>query len=140
MTSPHPGNLPVSIPFIESLGVQLVEMAGGRAVATMTPRQEHMNSWNVVHGGVLMTLLDFVMAMAGRSARVDLEGDAASAGGNLTVEMKTTFIRPGKGRLTIKANCLHPGRGLSFCEGEILDENQELVARASGTFKFWNKQ
>jgi uncharacterized protein (TIGR00369 family) len=132
-------NLPVSIPFIESLGAQLVEMADGCAVATMTPRQEHMNSWDVVHGGVLMTLLDFVMAMAGRSARADLAGNPANAGGNLTVEMKTTFIRPGKGRLTVKARCLHAGRSLSFCEGEILDEDQALVARASGTFKFWNK-
>jgi acyl-CoA thioesterase len=128
------GNLPGSIPFIESLGAHLQEMADGRAVATMTPRPEHMNSWAVVHGGVLMTLLDFVMAMAGRSARVDLVGES---GGNLTVEMKTTFIRPARGRLTVKAQCLHAGRSLSFCEGEILDADELVVARASGTFKFW---
>ena len=129
-----PGNLPVSIPFIESLGAHLQEMADGRAVATLTPRPEHMNSWAVVHGGVLMTMLDFVMAMAGRSARTDLAGEN---GGNLTVEMKTTFIRPAKGELTVKAQCLHAGRSLSFCEGEILDVDNRIVARASGTFKFW---
>jgi uncharacterized protein (TIGR00369 family) len=127
--------LPVPIPFIESLGARLAEMADGSAVAMMSPRPEHMNSWGVVHGGVLMALLDFTMAMAGRSARSDLADDAA--GGNLTVEMKTTFIRPAKGELTVKARCLHPGRSLSFCEGEILDAGQQLIARASGTFKFW---
>lgn len=130
----RPGNLPVAIPFIESLGAQLQEMKDGSAVATMIPRPEHMNSWAVVHGGVLMTLLDFVMAMAGRSARADLDGEA---GGNLTVEMKTSFIHPARGKLTIKAHCLHAGRSLSFCEGEIVDADQHIVARASGTFKFW---
>ncbi len=130
----RPGDLPVAIPFIESLGVQLHEMADGRAMATMIPRPEHMNSWAVAHGGVLMALLDFVMAMAGRSARADLDGEA---GGNLTVEMKTSFIHPARGRLTIKAHCVHAGRSLSFCEGEILDAEQRIVARASGTFKFW---
>ena len=128
------GNLPAAIPFIESLGAHLREMADGRAVATMTPRPEHMNSWAVVHGGVLMTMLDFVMAMAGRSARTDL---GSESGGNLTVEMKASFIRPARGELTVKAQCLHAGRSLSFCEGEILDAEQRIVARASGTFKFW---
>jgi uncharacterized protein (TIGR00369 family) len=123
------------IPFIESLGGRLLEMADGRAVATMMPRPDHMNSWAVVHGGVLMSMLDFVMAMAGRSARPDL-GDERP-GGNLTVEMKTTFIRPARGRLSVKALCVHAGRSLSFCEGEIVDEKGQLVARASGTFKFW---
>ena len=127
--------LPVPIPFIEWLGAQLLEMADGRAVATVTPRPEHMNSWAVVHGGVVMTMLDFVMAMAGRSARPDLAAD--EAGGNLTVEMKTTFIRPAKGTLTVTTQCLHAGRSLSFCEGEILNTERQLVARASGTFKFW---
>lgn len=134
-----PGNLPLPIPFIESLGVELLEMADGRARATMTPRPEHMNSWSVVHGGVLMTLLDFVMAMAGRSARPELVREGARAGGNLTVEMKTTFLRPGKGPLTVTATCVHAGRSLSFCEGEIVDDQGQPVARASGTFKFWQQ-
>lgn len=134
--SPVAGNLPLPIPFIESLGAQLLEMADGRARATMNPRPEHMNSWAVVHGGVLMTMLDFVMAMAGRSARSDLTREGPGAGGNLTVEMKTTFIRPARGELTVTAHCVHAGRSLSFCEGEITDAEQQLVARASGTFKF----
>jgi uncharacterized protein (TIGR00369 family) len=128
------GSLPMPIPFIESLGARLVEMADGHALATVTPRPEHMNSWGVVHGGVLMAMLDFVMAMAGRSARPDLVG---ADGGNLTVEMKTTFMRPAKGTLTVTAHSLHAGKSLGFCEGEILDAEQHLIARASGTFKFW---
>ena len=139
-TASRPGNLPVAIPFIEALGVELTEMADGHAVAVMTPQPQHLNSWGVVHGGVLMSVLDFVMAMAGRSMQPQAGDINAGAGGNLTVEMKTTFIRPGKGRLTVRGHCVHPGRSLNFCEGEIVDEQGQILARASGTFKFWSKQ
>ena len=88
----------------------------------------------------MMTLLDFVMAMAGRSMQPRAAGMAAGAGGNLTVEMKVSFMRPGKGRLTVRGQCVHPGRSLSFCEGEIVDEHGQTLARASGTFKFWSKE
>ena len=68
-----------------------------------------------------------------------MQGGPAAAGGNLTVEMKTTFLRPAKGAFAVRAHCLQAGRSLSFCEGEILDADEQIVARASGTFKFWNK-
>ncbi|MGE0801810.1 MAG: PaaI family thioesterase [Lautropia sp.] len=129
----RPGNLPVRIPYIESLGVVLDEMADGRAKATMLPKPEHMNSWGVVHGGIVMTLLDFTMAMAGRSAYPDSD---PSDGRNLTIEMKTSFLRPGKGRLTISAQCVQAGRSLAFCEGEVIGEDGQPAARATGTYKF----
>jgi acyl-coenzyme A thioesterase PaaI-like protein len=154
---------PSRIPYIESLGVELLEMADGKAVAVMTPKPEHLNSWDVVHGGVLMTLLDFAMAMAGRSAwrpRSDATAEAVDAvaspttgaraapsaspeqqeARNLTVEMKTSFLRPARGRLIITGRCLQSGRSLSFCEAEITDAHGGPIARASGTFKFWSNQ
>ncbi len=154
MTDPHQAQatripLPTRIPYIESLGVELLEMADGRAVAVMTPKPEHLNSWDVVHGGVLMALLDFAMAMAGRSARQPGPArpqPAASAapaappeqdeGRNLTVEMKTSFLRPARGRLTVTGRCVQSGRSLSFCEADITGADGGLIARASGTFKF----
>ncbi len=157
--------LPSRIPYIESLGVELLEMADGKAVAVMTPKPEHLNSWDVVHGGVLMTLLDFTMAMAGRSAwrlgpgAAVAAADAADAGAfaavapqaapstppeeearNLTVEMKTSFLRPARGRLVVTGRCLQSGRSLSFCEAEITDAGGGPIARASGTFKFWSNR
>ena len=152
-SQPSPPNrlpLPSRIPFIESLGVELVEMADGKAVARMTPAPHHLNSWEVVHGGVLMTVLDFIMAMAGRSAQRRARGEPAAAdapaatgqdsGGNITIEMKTSFLRPARGRLTITGRCLQSGRSISFCEGEITDDEGATIARASGTFKFWSSK
>jgi acyl-coenzyme A thioesterase PaaI-like protein len=161
--SPTRTSPPSRVPYIESLGVELLEMADGKAVAVMTPKPEHLNSWDVVHGGVLMTLLDFAMAMAGRSAwrprsgaPVEAaDGDASASPGargapsaspeqdearNLTVEMKTSFLRPARGRLIVTGRCLQAGRSLSFCEAEITDADGAPIARASGTFKFWSNR
>ena len=154
--------LPARVPYIESLGVELLEMADGKAVAVMTPQPEHLNSWDVVHGGVLMALLDFAMAMAGRSAwrpepatvspaaptgsalpatpAAPAAAPAQDESRNLTVEMKTSFLRPARGRLTVTGRCLQSGRSLSFCEAEITDADGGAIARASGTFKFWSNR
>ena len=48
-------NFPIHIPFVEALGFELMRFENGEADIAMTPREEHMNSWSVLHGGVTMT-------------------------------------------------------------------------------------
>jgi acyl-CoA thioesterase len=123
------------IPFIKDLGVELVSAAEGRAVVALTLAPRHLNSWSVVHGGVLMTMLDVAMAVAGRSL------DAATGGG-VTVEMKTSFLQPANagGRLLASAQVLHRTRTMSFCDAEVRDADQRLIAKAMGTFKYQKLQ
>jgi uncharacterized protein (TIGR00369 family) len=78
---------------------------------------------------VTMTMLDVAMAMAGRSA--DVHGR-----GVVTIEMKTAFMQPGRGTLKASARCVHQSTTMAFCEGEVRDADDKLVARSSGTFKF----
>ena len=73
--------------FLNALGVEFLGMAGGRAQVALKLKPEHMNSWQVTHGGVVMTLLDVVMSLAGRS----LDPDSRAG---VTVEMKTSFLQP----------------------------------------------
>ena len=124
---------PVSIPFVEALGFELVRFADGEAEIRFTPREEHLNSFHVVHGGVSMTLLDVVMAHAARSPN---EGGLPDERGVVTVEMKTSFVRPGLGPLKAEAKVLHQSSTLAFCEAAIVNEDEELVAHATGTFKY----
>ena len=123
----------VHIPFVEALGFELLRFENGHAEVAMTPREEHMNSWSVVHGGVTMTLLDVAMAHA---ARAPVDGMPLDARGVVTVEMKTAFMRPGIGRLVARAKVLHRTNTLAFCEGAIHGADDELVAHATGTFKY----
>ena len=55
------------IPFVEMLGFEMVFFDDGQSEIRYTPEAEHMNSFNVTHGGAIMTLLDVSMATAARS-------------------------------------------------------------------------
>jgi uncharacterized protein (TIGR00369 family) len=118
----------VHIPFVELLGFELQKFEGGEATICFDPRPEHQNSFNVVHGGASMTLLDVVMAHAARSVE--------PAMGCVTVEMKTSFMRPAKGALTAHGTLLHRTPTMAFTEGRIVDAAGKLCAHATGTFKF----
>ena len=124
---------PVLIPFVEELGMELQAMGDGRATLTVDLRDAHLNSWEVAHGGVMMTLLDVAMAHAARSL---LHGRTADGPGVVTLEMKTSFMRPGLGRLRAEGVLLHRATTLAFTEGSVFNEAGELCAHATATFKF----
>ena len=120
------------VPFLAHLGVEIASMEPGHAVLTMEPRPEHYNSWGGVHGGVIMTLLDVCMAVAGRAH------DPANLSG-VTVDMASSFISPGKGKQIATGRVVAQTRTLWRCEGEVHNaSDKSLVARAIGTFKFKN--
>jgi uncharacterized protein (TIGR00369 family) len=79
-----------------------------------------------------MTLLDVAMAHAARSVREDIDHTAP---GIVTVEMKTSFMRPATGRLMATGKLLHGTASMAFCEGSVHDESGALCAHATGTFK-----
>jgi uncharacterized protein (TIGR00369 family) len=123
----------IRIPFVDLLGFELLRFERGEAEIAVTLRDELTNSWGVAHGGVSMTVLDVVMAHAARTPGDD---GVEQTSGVVTVEMKTTFIRPGLGRLVATGKRLHRTVSLAFCEASLVDESGQLVAHATGTFKF----
>lgn len=129
MGQPQP--FPTEIPFLNELGVEFLGMENGQAQIALTLEPRHMNSWQVTHGGVVMTLLDVAMSLAGRSL------DPQSRAG-VTVEMKTSFLQPGGipgARVVATGRAFHRSTTMCFCEAD-LHENERLVAKAMGTFKY----
>jgi uncharacterized protein (TIGR00369 family) len=118
----------VEIPFVTLLGFDLTHFEGGHSEIVYEPRPEHMNSFQVAHGGSIMTLLDVTMATAARSVAPDL--------GVVTIEMKTSFMRPGTGRLTGKGRLMHRTRSMAFTEATLYNEAGEACAHSTGTFKY----
>ena len=123
----------VRIPFADLLGLEFVAWGAGTSETALTLREELCNSWSVVHGGVTMTLLDVAMARAARSPNQPGHPTSPSV---VTIEMKTSFMRPGLGRIVARGKLLHATASLAFCEGTVVDANGELLASASGTFKY----
>ena len=121
-------------PFLKGLGLELLGMENGTAEVGIHLAAHHMNSWEVMHGGIIMTLLDACMARAARSLVPDLTSAA-------TVEMKTSFFQPG-GRISqhivARGRVLHRSTTLYYCEGDIWN-GDALIAKAMGTFKVFRR-
>ena len=94
-------------------------------------REELLNQLPAAHGGVIMTLLDSVMS---RAAGELLDAPSQTA---VTVEMSSRFHRPARGPLLAEGWVVHATRSLCSCAGQLIDEQGQVVATASGTFKYW---
>ena len=124
-------NFGAEIPFVTHLGFTLELFEGGESSIGYTPLPEHLNSFAVTHGGACMTLLDVAMAVAARSVQKDM--------GVVTIEMKTSFMRPAPGNgtpLTGKGRLIHRTATLAFAEATIYDAKGQACAHSTGTFKY----
>jgi uncharacterized protein (TIGR00369 family) len=119
----------VTIPFVEQLGIRLVELSRERAIVSLKRRPELTNSWGAAHGGVIMTMLDLVMSMAVRGHYNDVSA------GVLTVDMSIGFLNASKDDVFAEGRVLHAGRSTAFCEAEARDAEGRILAKAIGTFK-----
>jgi uncharacterized protein (TIGR00369 family) len=118
----------VRIPFVEHLGFELVRFDEGESEIHYEPRAEHLNSFAVAHGGACMTLLDVTMAVAARSVDKQM--------GVVTIEMKTSFMQPARGKLSGKGRLMHRTATMGFTEATIYNADGKPCAHATGTFKY----
>lgn len=120
-----------NVPFIEQLGVEFISAGEGIARIALDLQPRHLNSWAVAHGGVLMSMLDVVMAVAGRTFFPE-------GGGGVTIEMQISFLQPAneRSRLEATGRAYHRSKSMAFCEGEIRDQDDRLIAKSSGLFKY----
>lgn len=120
------------IPFVDLLGFELLHFDGGASELAYDAQPNHLNSFEVVHGGVILSLMDVTMAVAARSVQKDM--------GAITIELKTSFMRPATGRLVATGKLLHRSRNMAFTEARVLDAQGQICAHATGTFKYRPKR
>ncbi|MBP3982627.1 MULTISPECIES: PaaI family thioesterase [unclassified Acidovorax] len=125
-------NFGAEIPFVSHLGFTLHRMSGGESELHYEARPEHLNSFDVTHGGASMTLLDVTLATAARSDTPDF--------GVVTIEMKTSFMRPARGPLVAKGRLIHRTASMAFAEGTVFDAEGRVCSHATGTFKYVRRQ
>ena len=99
----------------------------GKVRISYVVKPEHTNSFHVAQGGVIMTLLDFAMGAAARTA-------SNHQLGAITIDMTTSFLRPSLGKITVEGRLLKAGKSINYCEAVALNEAGEITAKASGTF------
>ena len=126
-----PGEKPdyfgLHIPFMASIGLVPEHLSIELARTRMPHRPDLVNSRGDVHGGALMSALDFTLSAAARAHEANT--------GMATIDMTTHFMAPARGTVIFEARCLRIGGSLAFCEGQARDEEGKLLATASATFK-----
>jgi len=114
--------------FTQQMGVRYLGVQDGAYRLELDLEPQHMSRAARAHGGVLFTLLDTAMGRAVLAALTEGRGCA-------TVELKINYFRPvASGTIRACGRLKELTRSLAYAEGEILDERDRVLARASGTF------
>lgn len=119
------GELPGS-PFVEVLGIRVVEADEGRAVAVGQPEDLHGNPAGTVHGGFAASLLDCAMWAAVHST-------LPKATFSATLQMTLNYVRPlpMNGEARAEGRVLHAGRRTILAEGTIFDAGGKLCVHGT---------
>lgn len=122
----------LDVPFLKLLGVRCLRANLGEGEVVLSLKPEHNNSWDVAHGGVLLTLMDVGMAIAARAAD-------ATGRGVVTIELKNNFMQAVKGGVRVAAKTVHVTPTLAFVEAKLYDENNRICCMGSATFKYFKE-
>jgi len=122
-----PSHPPTNVPFLDHCGIERISRKDGVCRGAVNIIPERTNPTGAAHGGLLMTLLDAVLAGACISTLPAAKMVA-------TIDMQVAFLTPGRGRLEAEGRLLRGTRALMFAEGEVRNEAGDIVARASGQF------
>jgi acyl-CoA thioesterase len=111
--------------FSQWLGIQVIEIREGYSKLQMTLRDEMLNGFGVIHGGVTFSLADSALAFACNNRN------------NLSValDVSITFTKTGKPGdvFTAEAREIHNGRSTGLYLIEVTNQHNQPVATFKGT-------
>ena len=112
--------------FADHMNVQVVPEEGDSVHLELVVEEYHTNLYNIVHGGVLMTLADTAMGAACLVHNKKV----------VTISLGMEFMHavPLTQRILTSATVLHNGTRTMSCECEILSEEGKLFAKAHAIF------
>lgn len=117
------------------LGYSVTSWSAGEAVIEMPLEVKHGNRYGLPHGGVHASLLDTAMGFAG-----SYTGDPDAPQLVMTLTMTVQYLSRPKGkRLIARGWRTGGGRKTYFADSELIDETGELIAKATGTFRYRNR-
>ncbi len=111
--------------FSQWLGISVIEITEGYSKIKMSVREEMLNGFGIVHGGIAFSLADSAFAFACNNRN------------NLSVALDTSInfikpVHPGD-ELIAEAKELHNGRSTGLYHISIYNQHNHLVAQFKGT-------
>jgi uncharacterized protein (TIGR00369 family) len=114
----------------QTIGMQIIERGEGRSLLTWDAQPEYgfpTSSGQIIHGGMVTTILDSAMGGAAWSVLTDDEVF-------LTADLRVEFYRATRpGLLTAKGHVIKRTSRLVFCSAELFDSENRLLASSRCT-------
>lgn len=107
------------------IGLKLIFKTEGRkTTAVFTPKKEHQGYKDIVHGGILSTVLDEAMTRLGYQVGLN----------TVTAHIEVDFRKPAyvNQPLTLEGEILREEGRKVFAKSRITNKNREVVAEATG--------
>lgn len=133
-----------SVPILEAMGIRLVEVRPGRAVAELPPGP-NVNHFGVTYAGSLFSVAEMLGGVLSL-ATFDFEGELAGCV-PLVKESTIRFRRPALGVVRaaaelseeeiarVRRDALDSGKGEFVLEATLTDAGGEIVATTVGTYQ-----
>jgi uncharacterized protein (TIGR00369 family) len=109
----------------------------GRTVWQMRADERFANPAGIVQGGLIGAMADSAMG----SATITFARAAGRKVISSNVEMKTSFLAPVRVGVTLECTAVvvSGGSRVAFTEAEVVDDAGTMVARASSTYLFTDR-
>jgi uncharacterized protein (TIGR00369 family) len=119
-------------PFHDLIGITVDEWSDGFARLALIVEPRHHNRSGVLHGGVLLSMIDQAGGYAGLFCTVP--GNMRRA---VTVDLDTRFTgQVTTGRIIAEGRVVTAGRNIFFTRTEVLAPDGKIVAFGSGTHRW----
>ena len=120
-------------PFAELIGLVVESVHQGRSLCRIEVEDKLLKPHGVVHGSVMSALAD--TGMGGALYPLLAEDESCA-----TIEIKISYFKPvQEGTLECTTQLINRGKTVASLESEIFS-NDELVAKASGTYAIFRPQ
>ena len=121
-------------PFLDYLGITLVELKDGYARFKMPVRPEYLQGAKAMQGGLIVALADETIAHAMMTQLTPEEGLT-------TIELKSNFLTGvNDGDLIATARVFKKGQSLIIGDCLVTDNKEKNVCRVSATFLLLKKK
>lgn len=118
-------------PFDHLLKCKYEKISDSNLKVTLPIQPLLLNTVGYVQGGIISLLADLAM---GNTCNT-FDEDENSLQSVVTVDLKTTYLKGAKGEfLTAVAHLIKKGRTLNHLDCDIYNDQNELVAKATGIF------
>ncbi len=118
--------------FHSQLGIEIVEWREGFARIALDILPKHLNHSGILHGGVLLTMLDEAGALCGVWCSV-----AGNRRSSVTVDLDCRFVgQSTSGRVTGTAELVSHGRSLYFARTQVTAADGRILAYGASSHKW----